>query len=205
MGKLVRIKEASKLSGFSISSLNRWEHSGEITPDYISKGGHRFYDVDKLIRKVDVTSNERIVAGYCRVSTQSQEKDLEMQKEALKLYCISRGYQFKILSDIGSGINYNKPGLLELTRMIIDAKISKIVILDKDRLLRFGFDYIKNICLMRNIEIEIINQSEETDYEKELVEDLLLVLTVFSARMNGKKSHRNKKLVENLKKELSNE
>lgn len=202
MGKLVRISEASKISGFSKTSLDRWAKSGKLIPDYITETGHRYYDIDKISRKISPKSEERIVIGYCRVSSSHQSDDLESQKEAVKLYCLSKGYQFKIISDIGSGINYNKLGLLELLKDIIDAKVSKIVLLDKDRLLRLGFDLIKNLCDMRNIEIEIINRSEEISYEKELTEDLLLILTVFSARMSGMKSHRNKKLVDNLKKEL---
>ena len=202
MGKLVRISEAAKISGFSKTSLDRWSKT-TLKPDYITPSGQRYYDVDKLTRRIDMKSEDRYVVGYCRVSSSGQKSDLDTQIEAMKLYCTTRGYQFKIISDIGSGINYNKEGLLELIQLIIDAKISKIVITDKDRLLRLGYDLIKNLCDKRNIEIEVINQSEKLGYEKELTEDLLLILTVFSARMNGLKSHRNKRLVENLKKELS--
>ena len=202
MGRLVRISEAAKISGFSKTSLDRWSKT-TLKPDYITPSGQRYYDVDKLTRRIDMKSEDRYVIGYCRVSSSSQRNDLETQIKAMELYCISRGYKFKIISDIGSGINYNKEGLLELIQLIIDAKISKIVITDKDRLLRLGYDLIKNLCDKRNVEIEIINQSEDTNYQKELIEDLLLILTVFSAGMNGSKSHRNKKLVENLKKELS--
>lgn len=205
MGKLVRISEAAKISGFSKTSLGRWAKDGRLLPDYVSEKGHKYYDIDKISRRIDIKSEDRIVIGYCRVSSNHQSDDLETQIEGMKLYCTSRGYQFKIISDIGSGINYNKPGLKELLRDIIDAKVSKIVIFYKDRLLRMGFDLIKNLCEMRNIEIEIINQSEVTDYNKELTEDLLLILTVFSAKMNGMKSGKNKKLVEELKRELKND
>lgn len=205
MGKLVRISEAAKISGFSKTSLDRWARSGKLLPDYISDSGQRYYDIDKITRKVDVKSENRIVIGYCRVSSQGQSGDLNTQIEAMKLYCISRGYQFKIISDIGSGINYNKSGLLELVRYILNGEVSKIIITDKDRLLRLGFDLLKNICDMRNVEIEVINQTENQDADKELIEDLLLILTVFSAKMNGKKSHRNKKLIENFKKEFKSE
>ncbi|SHK48985.1 Resolvase, N terminal domain, partial [Alkalithermobacter thermoalcaliphilus JW-YL-7 = DSM 7308] len=98
---------------------------------------------------------------------------------------IAKGYQFKIISDIGSGINYNKKGLNQLIDMITNREVDKIVILYKDRLIRFGFEIIENLCKKYGTTIEIIDNTEKTE-EQELVEDLIQIITVFSCKLQGK-------------------
>ena len=110
---------------------------------------------------------------------------------------MAKGYTFKLITDIGSGINYNKKGLLELINLITEEKISKIVVLYKDRLLRIGFDLINNLCKKFNVEIEIIDNTEKTE-EQELVEDLVQIITVFSCKLNGKRANKAKKLIKEL-------
>lgn len=69
--------------------------------------------------------------------------------------------------------------------MIISYKVDKIVVLYKDRLLRFGFELIENIAKLYDCKIEIIDNTEKTE-EQELVEDLIQIVTVFSCRLQGK-------------------
>ena len=76
--------------------------------------------------------------GSCRVSSAKQKEDLERQIENAKTYMYVKGYQFEIITDIGSGMNYNKKGLNQFMDLGTDAKVEKIVILYKDRLVRFG-------------------------------------------------------------------
>ena len=96
---------------------------------------------------------------YARVSTRQQQDDLERQISNLKQYAISKGYNFEIITDIGSGINYTKQGLQQLIDRINNKDISKIVILYKDRLIRFGFELIEYFCKLNNVEIEIIDKT----------------------------------------------
>ena len=103
--------------------------------------------------------SKKKVIGYCRVSSSKQKDDLERQIENVKTYMIAKGYSFEIIKDIGSGINYNKKGLNKLIEMITNNEIGKIVILYKDRLLRFGFELIENICNRYNCSIEIIDNT----------------------------------------------
>ena len=110
---------------------------------------------------------------------------------------IARGYQFDIINDIGSGINYNKKGLNQLIELISSSQVEKIVILYKDRLLRFGFELIENLCSQFNTTIEIIDNTEKTD-EQELVEDLIQIVTVFSCRLQGKRANKAKKMIKEL-------
>ena len=110
---------------------------------------------------------------------------------------IAKGYQFEIITDIGSGINYNKKGLNQLIDMITNSEIGKIVILYKDRLIRFGYELIENLCEKYGTTIEIIDNTERTE-EQELVEDLIQIVTVFSCRLQGKRANKAKKMLKEL-------
>lgn len=110
---------------------------------------------------------------------------------------IARGYQLDMIQDIGSGINYNKKGLNQLIDRITNGEIEKVVILYKDRFIRFGYELIENLCNKYGTEIEIIDNTEKTE-EQELVEDLIQIVTVFSCRLQGKRANKAKKLIKEL-------
>ncbi|GAD15434.1 hypothetical protein TGS27_2960 [Geobacillus stearothermophilus] len=107
---------------------------------------------------------------------------------------IAKGYSFEIIEDIGSGINYTKKGLSRLIDMVCNHEVEKIVVLYKDRFVRFGFELIEQICQRYGTEIEIIDQTEKTE-EQELVEDLVQIITVFSCKLQGKRANRVKKMI----------
>lgn len=109
----------------------------------------------------------------------------------------AKGYQFEIITDIGSGINYNKKGLNQLIDMITNSEVDKIVILYKDRLIRFGYELIENLCNKYGTIIEIIYNTEKSE-EQELVEDLIQIVTVFSCRLQGKRANKAKKMIKEL-------
>ncbi len=132
------------------------------------------------------------VIGYCRVSSNKQKDDLARQVENVKTYMIAKGYSFDVITDIVSGINYDKKGLNQLVDMITNSEVEKIVILYKDRLLRFGFEIIENLCNKYGTDIEIIDNTEKTE-EQELVEDLIQIVTVFSCRLQGKEPIKQRK------------
>ena len=140
---------------------------------------------------------DRIVIGYCRVSSNKQKDDLERQIENMKLYLTSQGKPFEIISDIGSGINYKKKGLKELIRRISQNKVEKVVVLYEDRLLRFGFELVEYIASLYNCDIEIIDNTEKFE-QQELVEDLVQIITVFSCKLQGKRANKARKLVKEL-------
>lgn len=109
----------------------------------------------------------------------------------------AKGYQFEIITDIGSGINYNKKGLNQLIDMVTNSEVEKIVVLYKDRLIRFGYELIENLCNKFGTTIEIIDNTEKTG-EQELVEDLVQIVTVFSCRLQGKRANKAKKMIKEL-------
>jgi Predicted site-specific integrase-resolvase len=140
----------------------------------------------------------RINVGYARVSSKKQEDDLKRQIELLELFLAKQGKSFKIISDIGSGIDYSKSGLKELLKLISSNQVDTIYVLYKDRLVRFGFELIEEFAKLHNTKIEVINQTEDEIDEEELVEDILNIIHVFSCKLNGKKSHINKKIAQRL-------
>ena len=111
----------------------------------------------------------------------------------------AKGYQFEIITDIGSGINYNKKGLNQIIDMVTNSEVEKIVVLYKDRLIRLGYELIKNLCNKFGTTIEIIDNTEKTE-QQELVEDLVQIVTVFSCRLQAKRANANKakKMIEEL-------
>ena len=145
---------------------------------------------------------DRYTLAYARVSTQSQKKELETQKELLTLYCSKQGYRYKLLSDIGSGLNYAKAGLNELIELICSDQVERLVLVHKDRLLRFGSEIIFKLCNIHNVEVEIINVGDELNPNEELARDVLEIITAFSTRLYGKRSHKSLKMIDDLKKNL---
>lgn len=192
---MMNIKEASEFLGVAQETLRRWERTGKIKV-FRTEGGHRRYDKNELLRiKANQTPIEKITIGYCRVSSSDQKSDLQRQIESVSQYCVARGYQFKIISDLGSGLNYSKKGLTELIELICAKQVERVVINYKDRLVRFGYEIIEKICLINDVKIEIINHTEDKSYEEELVEDVLSVITVFSSKLYGSRSRKTRKII----------
>jgi putative resolvase len=196
----VGIGEAAKILGVSIETLRRWEQAGKIKSER-TPNGHRRYDTSKLIRTSNIPFvQSRKTIAYARVSSHDQKEDLERQKKVLEMYCASQGFTFEILSDLGSGMNYQKKGLKKLILEILSEQVGRLVITHKDRLLRFGAELIFAICAAKEVEVIIINKGEDTSFEEDLAKDVLEIITVFSARLYGSRSRKNQKLIEGLKK-----
>jgi putative resolvase len=199
MIKLVTIGEAAKYLGISTQTLRRWERTGKILLADRTAGGQRRYDLTKLCpQRFNIKMSTAKTMAYARVSSFDQKPDLERQEKMLELYCASHGWDFELISDLGSGMNYQKRGLKKLIRAILEQEISRIVLTHKDRLLRFGAELIFSLCEMKSIEIVIMNQGSEPSFEEELAQDVLEIITVFSARLYGSRSRKNKKLMHNL-------
>ena len=201
MDKLLSILEASKLLGISRSTLRRWEREGKIKPDARTSGNQRRYRLSSISPEIchKDTAKKKTLA-YARVSSKDQKKDLERQKELLELFCASNGWEFEIISDLGSGMNYKKKGLQRLISYILENAVQRLVITHKDRLLRFGAELVFSICEIKNVEVIIMNQGETTaSFEEDLAKDVLEIITVFSARLYGSRSKKNQKLIEDMK------
>ncbi len=192
--RLIKIGEAAKLLGVSLQTLRKWERTGELSPDRKSQGGTRYYDMDRLLGQRKIETD--LTIAYARVSSHDQKDDLKRQAQRLESYCTAKGWSFEVIQDLGSGMNYRKRGLKRLLDLILDRRISRLVLTHKDRLLRFGAELVFTLCEARQVEVVIINQGEDVSFEEELAQDVLEIITVFSARLYGSRSHKNRKLVE---------
>ncbi len=110
---------------------------------------------------------------------------------------MAQGKPFEIISDIGSGINYKRKGLQELIKGMTNRRISKVVVLYKDRLTRFGFELMEYIAELYDCEVEIVDTTERTEQE-ELIEDLVQILTIFCCKLQGKCANKAKKRIKEL-------
>lgn len=198
MSKYYSINEFSKILGVSAQTLRNWDANEKLHPHHTSTNGYRYYSHEQLNQVMNIKPNlNRITIGYCRVSSHKQKDDLERQIENVKTYLIAKGQPFEIISDIGSGINYKKKGLRELIKRITQNQVDKVVVLYKDRLLRFGFELVEYIASLYNCEIEIMDNTEKSE-QQELVEDLVQIITVFSCKLQGKRAGKARKLVKEL-------
>lgn len=198
--KYYSIGEFANKIGKTVQTLRNWDKNGTLKPSHITSGGTRYYSQEQLNHFLGLKSKTKIdkkIIGYCRVNSHKQKDDLERQIENVRTYMYAKGYQFEIISDIGSGINYNKKGLNQLIDMVTNSEVDKIVVLYKDRLIRFGYELIENICEKYGTTIEVIDNTEKTE-EQELVEDLIQIVTVFSCRLQGKKANKAKKMIKEL-------
>ena len=206
MDKLVSIGKAAKILGVSEITLRRWDEAGKLT-SVRTEGGHRRYDISKikpeLVHRFDSQDTRKTIA-YSRVSTNEQKDDLERQQQALELFCSKNGWSFETISDIGSGVDYYKKGLTKLLNAILDDRVGRLVLAQKDRLLRFGAELVFSVCEAKGVEVVIINQGVCAPFEEEdLAADILEIAAVFSARLYGAQNERSKNIMENLEKSVT--
>ena len=197
----VSIGKAAKALGGSIQTLRRWEKEGKIQAER-TPHGHRRYDMAQLqgLKPYETSKINRPTLCYARVSSHDQKEDLVRQVGLLETFCAGNGWTYEVVQDLGSGMNYNKKGLQKLIRRVCDGSVGRLVLTNKDRLLRFGSELVFTLCEMFNVEVVIINQSDQPlSFEEELAQDVLEIITVFSARLYGSRSHKNRKLVESLR------
>jgi excisionase family DNA binding protein len=195
MGNIISIKEAAKTLGVHPKTLRKWELEGKITA-IRTEGNHRRYDLSKLL---NIKSGSALTIAYARVSSHDQKEDLVRQANVLESYCAKNGWTFEVIQDLGSGMNYKKKGLVRLIKLICTNQVERLVLSHKDRLLRFGSDLVFMLCENFGTEVIIINRSEDSSFEEDLTADVLEIITVFSARLYGSRSHKNKQIVDKLK------
>jgi Predicted site-specific integrase-resolvase len=133
---------------------------------------------------------------YARVSSHKQKKDgnLDRQVERLRAYCSARGYRVvDVVTDIASGLKEDRKGLLKLFDIIEKRQADVVVVEFKDRLTRFGFDYLKRYFESHGVKIEVVEESEK-GYVKELIDDFVSIVTSFAARIYDKRSQKFKKI-----------
>lgn len=183
--------KASKVLGVHQRTLYQWD-AKKIIETIRTPGGKRLYNVKKYLEETNknieenkeeieiIINKEKIIYG--RVSSNNQKDDLERQIKILKKYYP----KYTLIKDIGSGVNLNRRGLRKIIDLAIEGKIEEVVVVHKDRLCRFGYELIEDLIFKySNGKITIINEVENKEPKEELVEDVLQIMNIFVAKMNG--------------------
>ena len=183
--------KTSELLGVHQRTLYQWEEKGWIKT-IRTKGGKRLCDVKSYLKgtEAEAEENNKLEICYVRVSSNGQKDDLERQIK----YMEKRYPNHRIVKNIGSGLNMDRRGLNKIIDWAIEGGIKEVVIAHKDRLARFGYTQIERIIKKYSGgTIKVINKKKEIGPEEELVEDVLQVMNVFVAKMNGMRKY-NKKI-----------
>lgn len=185
MDKFVSRKEVLKVLGIHYHTLYRLIERNEI--EYIDMGNKFLFNLDKYLRDKGVNNKIKKKICYCRVSSQKQREDLERQIEFMK----EKYPGHEIISDIGSSLNLNRKGLVKILDMAIEGEIEELVIAYKDRLARFGFDMIENLIHKYSKgKIIIVNREKEKTPMEEVSEDIISIMNVYVAKMNGLRKYK---------------
>ena len=190
-------KKVTEILGVTAQTLRNWDKEGKLKPSYVKSNGYRYYSEDSILSYTQErkTKKNLNVIGYARVSSKKQSDDLERQVNNLKTYLDSKYSEYEVITDIGSGINYTKPGLKKLIEKINRKEVDLIVVLYKDRLLRFGFELVEYFAELNNVKIEVLDKIDKNQ-DQELVEDLVQIITVFSCKIQGKRKTKTKELID---------
>ena len=172
----MRLSVYAKKTGVTYKTAFRWWKAGKLDAYQMDTG--------TIIVREPATSAEQLqVALYARVSSADQKEDLERQMQRLKDYAASKGYQVtKMVSELASGLNDRRPKLMKL---LTDASVGIVVIEHRDRLTRFGFNYIEQLMQMQGRRLEVIFPS---DTDNDLVDDFIAVIASMASRLSGRRT-----------------
>ena len=201
---LLNIKEAALYLNVSLETLRNWDKIGKL-PSIKTIGGHRRYQKEVLNEFIGIVSNVDIsnsVAIYARVSSHEQKSkgDLDRQSQRLSEYCAKKKLKVEyIIKDVGSGLSDTRVGFNKLSNLVINKKITKVVIENKDRLTRFQYNFVEKMFGSYGVEVVCVNKPDE-EGDKEFINDLMMIIASFSGRLYGNRSakrRREQKLKQN--------
>lgn len=182
---LVPLRKAIELTGLSANTLRKYGDDGKIKIQRIGKG-QRLFDVSDLLTANGKQGGKPVVC-YCRVSSAKQKDNLARQV----VYMREKFPNADIIKDIGSGLNYKRKGLQAILQRVLQGDKLTVVVAHRDRLCRFGFDLIRFLVEQNGGEVMVLDR-DDVSPQRELTEDLLSILHVFSCRMHGLRGYENK-------------
>ena len=199
-------KDFAELLGVSVKTLQRWDRDGILKANR-TPTDRRYYTYDQYLqfKGINTVEDNREIVIYARVSTRNQKDDLKNQIEFLKTFCDSKGMIVsQCIEDYGSGLNYNRKKWNQLLNEVMENKIKTIVISNKDRFIRFGYDWFEKFCEKFHTSIIVVN-NETLSPNEELVQDIISILHVFSCRLYGLRKYKKQiKEDDEIAKELQN-
>lgn len=198
MSNLLTIKEAAEYLNVHPDTLRKWDKSDKLKP-VVTSGGHRRYQQEILDEYIGIhvktEIKKEVTATYSRVSSHEQKAkgDLDRQSSRLSEFCAKKKFNVEhIIKDVGSGLSDTRSGFLKLTNLVINKKITRLVIEHKDRLTRFQFNFIKLMYESYGVEVMCVEKNDISE-EEELVNDLMMLMASFSGKLYGKRSAKRRK------------
>jgi putative resolvase len=184
-------KDFGALIGRSTNTLQRWDREGRLRAHRSPVSNRRFYTHDQYLEYMGIkTESAQLTIAYTRVSGRAQKPDLVNQVKALEQFCTEQTIQVdEWMQDIGSALNYKRKQFIRLFELVEQGRVKTIIIAHRDRLLRFGFEWFEAFCERHGTHIIKLN-NEKLSPEKEIVEDLIMITTIFSARFHGLRSYK---------------
>ena len=190
---MIKPKEMSERLGVTVKTLQNWDNKG-ILKAHRTPTNRRYYTEEQysdFIGKKQSENHKKTVI-YARVSTYGQKDDLTNQVDFIRQYANAKGMIVdETITDIGSGLNYNRKKWNRLLNQVAQHKIDTILITYKDRFIRFGFEWFKRFCESNGTKIIVLN-NPNTSPDKELIEDLISIIHVFSCRLYGLRKYKKK-------------
>lgn len=191
---ILKPKDMSQKIGVSVRTLQKWDKAG-ILKAYRTPTNRRYYTEAQYLQyigKKDNNQSDRKVVAYARVSTYNQKDDLKNQLSLIRQFANANGIIIdEAISDIGSGLNYNRKKWNQLLDQVMQDQISTIYITYKDRFIRFGYEWFERLCNRHGTKIVVLN-NPDTSPDKEMVEDLVSIIHVFSCRLYGLRKYKKK-------------
>ncbi len=189
---MLKPKEMAERLGVTVRTLQIWDKKGTLKA-HRTPTNRRYYTEEQYLEYIgQSTSNNRKNVAYARVSTYGQKDDLKNQIAFIRQYANAKGVILdETITDIGSGLNYNRKKWNQLLEEVMDNQVDTIFITYKDRFIRFGYDWFERLCKMHNTEIVVLNNIE-TSPTQEMVDDMISIVHVFSCRLYGLRKYKSK-------------
>ena len=191
--EILKPKDVSKILNITVRTLQQWDRMGKLKAQRTPTSNRRYYtqeQINEFLGRKNRLSDLTVI--YARVSSNSQKPDLESQVEFLKQYANAKGYIVdEIITEIGSGLNYDRKKWNELLRRIEERRIAKVIVSHKDRFIRFGYEWFEGFVKKNGCDIEVVN-NEKTSPQEEMVADLVSIIHCFSCRIYGLRKYKSK-------------
>ena len=186
----VTTTEAKKILKVCYKTISRWTSEGKI--NFITApSGRKRYNIKDIynIANFNTFVDEKEKICYCRVSSTKQMDDLERQKDFFR----TKFPTHKLVTDVGSGINWKRKGLKTILDRAMQGYISEIVVAHRDRLCRFAFELLEWIFVRNGVKLVVLNEEKEHSTDQELADDILSIVHVYSCKKMGGRRYKNKK------------
>ena len=201
--KYYSAKTVTQILGVTAQTLRNWDKEGKLKPAYTKSNGYRYYSEDDIMSytKERDRKKEKKLIGYIKNSSLENEVSLTRKKTVIETYLRSTNQEYEIIIDVGSGLDYNKPGLKTLIAKINKKEVDEIVICYKDNLVKYGFELIEYFAYLNNVKIKVLDINNKSSLV-EIKEDFLTVVKDVSRKYQIKNNLKSRQLLDDIKRKI---